>query len=131
MIRQTSRRIVVLIALSLAWVLGGSVTVSEAAGPLLIAKKGKAGPPHAVAHGHGHQGPPAHAPAHGYRHKHKYHYYPSHNVYYAPDRKLYFYLQGDGWKTSAELPTSIRLNLGESTSLELDTDIPYKMLIKD
>lgn len=133
MVRQTSRRIVILLALSLGWVLGSNLTVSEAAGPFLIAKKGKSGPHRAVAHEHRHQGPPAHAPAHGYRHKHKhkYHYYPSNNVYYDPVRKLYFYLQGDGWKTGVELPSSIRLNLGDSTSLELDTDVPYNMLLKD
>lgn len=131
MLRQTSCRIVIFITLSLFGLASGNWMISEAAGPLLIAKKGKSGPHHrAAAHGH-HQGPPSHAPAHGYRHKHKYHYYPDKNVYYDLDRKLYFYLQGDGWKTGAELPTSIRLNLGKSTSLELDTDVPYKMLLKD
>jgi hypothetical protein len=131
MVRQTLCRVLTLLTLSLFWLASGNLMVSEAAGPLLIAKKGKSGPHHAAARGHRQQGPPSHAPAHGYRHKRKYEYYPDNNVYYDPARKLYFYLQGDGWKTSVALPTSIRLNLGKSTSLELDTDLPYKMFSKD
>ena len=137
MARQKASVIAALLALSLLWLGGGSVLTSEAARPTYMAKKGKSGPPHHVTsnghqgNGHHQPGPPAHAPAHGYRHKHKYHYYPNNNVYYDPDRKLYFYLDGDGWKSNVNLPKSIRLNLGESTSIELDTDLPYKAFLKD
>jgi len=70
-------------------------------------------------------GPPAHAPAHGYRAKHHYRYYPSRNVYHDTDRGLYFYLKGDNWEVGASLPSSLRVGLGDSVSIELDTDKPY------
>jgi hypothetical protein len=120
-----------LLTLSLGWLASDNVMLSEAAGPTFLAKKGKSGPRHVSAREHHQHGPPSHAPAYGYRHKYKYHYYPDKNVYYDLERKLYFYLQGDQWKTGVELPTSIRLNLGKSTSLELDTDVPYNMFTKD
>ena len=69
--------------------------------------------------------PPAHAPAHGYRAKHKYRYFPSRSVYYDTGRGLYFYLKGDNWEVGASLPSSLRVGLGDSVSIELDTDEPY------
>jgi hypothetical protein len=71
------------------------------------------------------QGPPAHAPAHGYRAKHQYRYYPSRSVYYDTGRGLYFYLKGDNWEVGASLPGSLRVGLGDSVSIELDTAKPY------
>jgi hypothetical protein len=70
-------------------------------------------------------GPPAHAPAHGYRAKHQYRYYPSSNVYKDTERGIYFYLKGDKWEVGASLPLPLQDGLGESVSLELDTDKPY------
>ena len=70
-------------------------------------------------------GPPSHAPAHGYRAKHQYRYYPSHSVYYDKGRRLYFYLKGDNWEVRASLPSSLRVELGDSVSIELETDRPY------
>ena len=70
-------------------------------------------------------GPPAHAPAYGYRAKHKYLYCPSSNVYQDADRGLYFYLEGSNWRIGASLPSNLRMDLGDSVSLELDTDKPY------
>jgi hypothetical protein len=70
-------------------------------------------------------GPPPHAPAHGYRAKHKYRYYPSSNVYKDTERGLYFYLKGDKWEAGASLPLPLKESLGESVSLELETDKPY------
>lgn len=70
-------------------------------------------------------GPPAHAPAHGYRAKYQYRYYPSSNVYKDTERGIYFYLKGDRWEVGASLPIPLREKLGESVSLELDTDKPY------
>ena len=80
-----------------------------------------------VGHKHKHKkkGPPAHAPAHGYRAKHQYRYYPSRSVYYDISRRLYFYLKGDNWEVGASLPNHIRIVLGDSVSIELDTDKPY------
>ena len=79
-------------------------------------------------HKHKHKkkgGPPPHAPAHGYRAKHKYRYYPSSSVYYDSDRRIYFYLEGDNWEVGASLPSRLRIGLGRSVSIELDTDKPY------
>ena len=76
-------------------------------------------------HKHKRKGPPAHAPAHGYRAKHQYRYYPSRSVYYDTGRKLYFYIKGDKWEVGASLPNRIRIGLGDSVNIELDTDRPY------
>jgi hypothetical protein len=76
-------------------------------------------------HKHKKKGPPAHAPAHGYRAKHQYRYYPSRSVYYDTGRKLYFYIKGDKWEVGASLPNRIRIQLGNSVNIELDTDKPY------
>jgi len=70
-------------------------------------------------------GPPPHAAAHGYRAKHQYRYYPSSSVYYDTGRGLYFYLKGDNWEVGASLPNNFRVGLGDSVSIELDTDKPY------
>ena len=70
-------------------------------------------------------GPPAHAPAHGYRAKHQYRYYPTQMVYHDTDRGLYFYLKGDNWEVGASLPSRLKAGLGESVTIELDTDKPY------
>ena len=76
-------------------------------------------------HKHKKKGPPAHAPAHGYRAKHQYRYYPSHSIYYDTGRKLYFYIKGDKWAVGASLPNRIRIEVGNSVNIELDTDKPY------
>ena len=76
-------------------------------------------------HKHKKNGPPAHAPAHGYRAKHQYRYFPSCKVYHDIDRGLYFYLKGDNWEVGASLPSHLKVGLGESVTIELDTDIPY------
>ena len=70
-------------------------------------------------------GPPAHAPAHGYRAKHRYRYYPSCSVYFDIGRAVYFYLEGDNWRVSVELPNHLRVRLGSSVEIEMDTDKPY------
>ena len=76
-------------------------------------------------HKHKKGGPPPHAPAHGYRAKHQYRYYPSCSVYYDSGRRIYFYLKGDNWEVGASLPSRLRVGLGDSVSIELDTDKPY------
>ena len=76
-------------------------------------------------HKHKKNGPPAHAPAHGYRAKHHYRYYPGCSVYYDSGRKLYFYIKGDRWEVGVSLPNHLRMSLGDSVSIELDTDKPY------
>jgi hypothetical protein len=70
-------------------------------------------------------GPPAHAPAHGYRAKYQYRYYPSCSVYFDLGRQVYFYLEGENWRISAELPNSLRVGLGDYVVFEMDSDRPY------
>lgn len=69
--------------------------------------------------------PPAHAPAHGHRAKQRYDYYPDACVYFSPESGSYFYLEGSNWRVSASLPNDLKVRLGSSVSLELDTDRPY------
>ena len=71
-------------------------------------------------------GPPPWAPAHGYRAKHQYRYYPEARVYYDTGRSLYFYYEGGRWGASVSLPSSIRINVSDYVSLEMDTDEPYR-----
>ena len=71
-------------------------------------------------------GPPPWAPAHGYRAKHRYRYYPSSRVYYEKERGVYFYYRNGEWQVSVSLPTSLRLDVGDYVTLEMDTDRPYE-----
>ena len=71
-------------------------------------------------------GPPPWAPAHGYRAKYQYRYYPEARVYYDTGRNLYFYYEGGRWGASVSLPSSIRINVSDYVSLEMDTDEPYR-----
>lgn len=72
--------------------------------------------------------PPPWAPAHGYRakHQHRYVYYPNGEVYYAPERHLWFWLGGNGWQAGASLPLGLRsyVRVGGVT-IELDATRPY------
>lgn len=70
-------------------------------------------------------GPPDHAPAHGYRAKHMYQYYPAASVYRDAGTGMYFYLSGSNWQVGASLPDALKVRLGSSVSIELDTDKPY------
>jgi hypothetical protein len=78
-----------------------------------------------VGYEHHKGGPPPHAPAYGYRAKYQYRYYPSCSVYYDYGRKIYFYIKGDHWEFGASLPSHLRIGLGDSVNIELDTDKPY------
>lgn len=102
-----------------------SLTACKTTGGAIGVEWGKHSKPH---HGqeHADRMPPAHAPAHGRRAQHRYHYYPSSEIYFDIDRKVYFYLSGDGWKISATLPHRLRIGLGDHVSMELETDKPYQ-----
>lgn len=69
--------------------------------------------------------PPPWAPAHGYRAKHRYHYYPSAQVYFDTGRKLYFHYDGGDWRVSVHLPGGISLRGREYTVVDTDSDRPY------
>jgi hypothetical protein len=72
------------------------------------------------------KGPPPHAPAHGYRAKHAYRYYPSREVYYDTGRRIYFYIEGQAWKSGASLPNPLQVGLGDYRTVEIDSDTPYE-----
>lgn len=74
----------------------------------------------------GPKGPPPWAPAHGYRRNRNYYYYPSANVYYRPEDRAWFYLDGGKWSLGVNLPTSIRVDFERSVSLTMETDQPYQ-----
>ncbi|MCF8086284.1 MAG: hypothetical protein K9J48_05260 [Desulfohalobiaceae bacterium] len=72
------------------------------------------------------KGPPPWAPAHGHRAKHRYRYYPSAEVYFDVNRDIYFYYQNGQWRTSVGIPGNIRVQLGDSVTLEMNTKQPYE-----
>jgi hypothetical protein len=72
------------------------------------------------------QGPPPWAPAHGNRAKHAYRYYPAERVYFEEKGGAYFYYKDGKWQMSVSLPVSIRVNVNNSVTLEMDTDRPYE-----
>lgn len=76
-----------------------------------------------VVHRHG---PPPHAPAHGYRAKHCYRYYPAREVYFDTERRIYFYIEGEVWKSGVSLPYHLRVSLGDYRTVEIYSDTPYE-----
>jgi hypothetical protein len=71
-------------------------------------------------------GPPPWAPAHGWRAKHHYTYYPEGEIYYAPESRLWFWLDGGSWRSGISLPLDFQgyVRTG-GVSIELDADRPY------
>jgi hypothetical protein len=86
---------------------------------------GSGEPAHPAVHERPYGGPPAHAPAHGYHKKFAYTYYPDAGVYYAADRNLYFWMEGEEWKVGVSLPRTTRLDTSTGVSVELASDTPY------
>jgi hypothetical protein len=71
-------------------------------------------------------GPPPWAPARGFRRNHGYYYYPGADVYYRPDDKVWFYLEGGNWRFGATLPSSVRVDFARSVSLSMESDQPFR-----
>ncbi len=70
--------------------------------------------------------PPPWAPAHGWRAKHHYVYYPSAQVYYAPESRMWFWLGSDGWQIGASLPMALRSFVRTGgIDIGLDVGRPY------
>jgi len=71
--------------------------------------------------------PPPWAPAHGYRAKQQYRYvyYPRHEVYYAPETQLWFWLDGGRWRAGASLPVGIVVADAPGVAVVLGSDRPY------
>jgi len=78
-------------------------------------------PPAAAQHG-----PPPWAPAHGWRAKHRYVYYPDSEVYYAPDTRVWFWLDGNDWRSGPALPVGLQayVRVG-GVSIELGDTQPW------
>ncbi len=72
------------------------------------------------------KGPPPWAPAHGFRRHHVYYYYPGTNVYFRPEDRVWFYLEGRDWRFGPSLPTNLRVDFDHSVSLTMDADKPHQ-----
>lgn len=70
-------------------------------------------------------GPPDHAPAHGYRAKHQYVYYREREIYYAPETRLWFWLDGGDWRVDARLPLAYQQYTSGGVNIELYSERPY------
>ena len=55
-----------------------------------------------------------------------YHYYPSAEVYYAPDREVYFWHASAYWGVGKRLPSTYKLRASERVTLNLETRMPYR-----
>lgn len=72
--------------------------------------------------------PPPWAPAHGHRAKaYRYVYYPSHEVYFAPATRHWFWLDGGRWRVGTSLPGGMVLASVPGVSIVLGTERPYEM----
>ncbi|MFI4968645.1 MAG: hypothetical protein ACHP7D_00410 [Lysobacterales bacterium] len=58
---------------------------------------------------------------------HRYVYYGDHDIYFAPETKVYYWREGDAWRSGVELPPASRgyITAGGVT-IDLDTDRPYE-----
>ncbi len=70
--------------------------------------------------------PPPWAPAHGERARHHYVYYPNGEIYYAPQRRMWFWLSASGWQAGVSLPMALRayVRVG-GVDIDLETTHPY------
>jgi len=58
---------------------------------------------------------------------HRYVYYGDHDVYFAPDRKTYYWRDGNEWRSGVELPPTYRTYVTSGgVAIELDTERPYE-----
>ncbi len=72
------------------------------------------------------KGPPPWAPAHGARRHHSYYYYPGAHVYFRPDDRMWFYLDGREWRSGVSLPANVRVDFDRSVSLSMESDRPHQ-----
>jgi len=69
--------------------------------------------------------PPSWAPAHGHHASHRYVYYPEREIYYAPDRDLWFWVNGGNWSVGSRLPVIYQAYTVGGVSIDLDVARPY------
>lgn len=59
--------------------------------------------------------------------KHHYVYYDAHQIYFAPETKVYYWREGDAWRSGVELPPIDRQYVRTGgVEVDLDTDRPYE-----
>jgi hypothetical protein len=59
--------------------------------------------------------------------KHHYVYYGDHDIYFAPDTKVYYWRDGERWVSGTELPEGSRAYVtAGGIELDLDTEKPYE-----
>ena len=70
--------------------------------------------------------PPGNAYGHN-KHNHiEYEYYPSVEVFFDPQRKLYFWHAAAYWGVGKRLPSTYKLDHKERELVSLDTKLPYR-----
>jgi hypothetical protein len=58
--------------------------------------------------------------------KHQYVYYGDHDIYFAPETKVYYWRENGAWQSGAELPLVDQPYVRKGgVKIELDTDLPY------
>ncbi|MBA8889037.1 asparagine N-glycosylation enzyme membrane subunit Stt3 [Dokdonella fugitiva] len=58
---------------------------------------------------------------------HRYVYYGDHDIYFAPETKVYYWREGDDWRSANELPETYRTYITRGgVNIELDTEKPYE-----
>ncbi len=55
----------------------------------------------------------------------RYLYYPRVQVYFAPDRACYYWLEGGTWRTGKKLPPGLAFRANEGVDITLDCEEPY------
>jgi hypothetical protein len=73
--------------------------------------------------------PPPWAPAHGYRAKevreYRYVYYPAQQVYYEPEQRVWFWMNGGAWQFGVNLPVQYRAYVTSGVPVVLHSPRPY------
>ncbi len=59
--------------------------------------------------------------------KHSYVYYRDHEIYFQPERKVYYWREGGEWKSGSVLPTASRSYVTSGgVTIELESERPYE-----
>lgn len=55
----------------------------------------------------------------------RYVYYPAHQVYYAPDKQVWFWMSGTAWRSGVQLPATYDIQSSVGMPVMLHGDRPY------
>ena len=56
-----------------------------------------------------------------------YHYYPQAQVYFCPERNLYFWPAKESWTMGQELPSKFVIDPNSRVVIPLSTDLPFRV----